>query len=138
MGLLDQITNAVSGMAGGGQGAQNPLLSAVLGMISNPQSGGLAGLVQQFQQKGLGKEMSSWVGTGQNLPVSGEQITSVLGSDQIAQIAQRLGMSSEQASGGLAGLLPTVIDKLTPKGQLPDQNALSGDLGSLVGKLLSH
>lgn len=138
MGLLDQITGAVSGMAGGQQGGQNPLVSVVLGMITNQQSGGLAGLVQQFQKKGLASQMASWVGTGQNMPVSGEQITGVLGSDQVTKIAQQLGMSSEQASTGLAGLLPNIIDKLTPNGTLPDQSALSGDLGSIVGKLLSR
>lgn len=136
MGLLDQVTSAVSGVAGGGQGAQNPLVSVVLGMIGDQRSGGLAGLVQQFQQKGLGAQMASWIGTGQNMPVSGQQVASALGNDRIAQIAQRLGMPGDQAAQGLAGLLPGVIDKLTPNGQLPDQSTLSGDLTSLVGRLL--
>jgi uncharacterized protein YidB (DUF937 family) len=138
MGLFDQVAGAVSGMAGGREEGQNPLVSVVLGMITNQQSGGLAGLVQQFQQKGLGSQMASWIGTGRNMPVSGEQIAAVLGGDQVTKIAQQLGMSSEQASAGLAGLLPNVIDKLTPNGKLPDQSALSGDLGSIMGKMLSR
>lgn len=137
MGLLDQAANAVSGMAGG-EGTQNPLVSAVLGLITDQQSGGLAGLVKQFQQQGLGTQMASWIGTGQNLPVSSEQIAGALGGDRIAQIAQRLGLSSDQAAGGLASLLPGVIDKLTPNGQLPDPNVPTGDLGSIVGKFLSR
>jgi uncharacterized protein YidB (DUF937 family) len=138
MGLFDQVAGAVSGMAGDQKDGQDPLVSVVLGMITNQQSGGLAGLVQQFQQKGLGSQMASWIGTGRNLPVSGEQIAGVLGSDQVTKIAQQLGMSSEQASAGLAGLLPNIIDRLTPNGALPDQSALSGDLGSIIGRMLTR
>jgi hypothetical protein len=81
MSLFDQLGQAVGGMLGGG-GNQNPLLQAVVGMLSqNSSSGGLAGLVQTLQKNGLTDIVNSWVGTGQNLPVSAQQIKQGLGGD---------------------------------------------------------
>jgi uncharacterized protein YidB (DUF937 family) len=91
-------------------------------MINN-QPGGLEGLVQQFHDKGLGGLVSSWVSTGQNLPISADQLQHVLGSEQVKELAARAGISSETASSHLTQLLPMLIDKLTPNGQLPDASA---------------
>lgn len=121
MGLLDSVVGA---LAGGQAEGGNPLLNVVMQLINNPQSGGLGGLVQSFQEGGLGEIVNSWVSTGQNLPISAEQLQSVLGSGQLQNIAAQLGMSTEQASGSLANLLPQVVDQLTPNGQLPE----GGDL----------
>jgi len=121
MGLLDSVVGA---LAGGQSGGDNPLLNIVMQLINNPQTGGLGGLVQSFQQGGLGDIVNSWVSTGQNLPISAEQIQAVLGGGQLQNIAAQLGMTTEQASGGLAGLLPQLVDQLTPNGQVP----ASGDL----------
>jgi uncharacterized protein YidB (DUF937 family) len=120
MGLFDSVVGA---LAGGQSGNGNQLLDVVMQLI-NSQPGGLAGLVQSFQQGGLGEIVNSWVSTGQNLPVSAEQLQSVLGGGQLQDIAAQLGMSPEQATGGLADLLPQVVDNLTPTGQLPE----GGDL----------
>ncbi len=103
--------------------SSNPLASTVMQMINN-QPGGLSGLVQQFHDKGLGSLASSWVGTGQNLPISADQIQHVLGSDQVKELAAKVGISPEAASSHLAQLLPLVIDKLTPNGQLPQTSSL--------------
>ena len=121
MGLLDSVVGA---LAGGQSGGESPLLNVVMQLINNPQTGGLAGLVQSFQQGGLGSIVNSWVSSGQNLPISAEQIQAVLGGGQLQNIAAQLGMSTEQASGGLADLLPQLVDKLTPNGQVPE----GGDL----------
>ena len=120
MGLFDSVVGA---LAGGQSGNGNQLLDVVMQLI-NSQPGGLAGLVQSFQQGGLGEIVNSWVSTGENLPVSAEQLQSVLGGGQLQDIAAQLGMSPEQATGGLADLLPQVVDNLTPTGQLPE----GGDL----------
>ncbi len=120
MGLLDSVVGA---LAGGQSGGDNPLLGIVMQLLNN-QPGGLAGLVQSFQQGGLGDIVNSWVSTGQNLPISAEQLQSIFGSGQLQDIAAQLGVSAEQASGSLADLLPTVVDQLTPNGQLPQ----GGDL----------
>ena len=66
-------------------------MEQVLGLINNPETGGLAGLVETFKSKGLGDAMSSWIGTGENKPVSGEEIANTIGSDKIQEIAGKLG-----------------------------------------------
>lgn len=120
MGLLDSVVGA---LAGGQSGGDNPLLGIVMQLLNN-QPSGLGGLVQSFQQGGLGDIVNSWVSTGKNLPISAEQLQSVLGSGQLRDIAAQLGVSPEQASGSLADLLPRVVDQLTPNGQLPQRGDL--------------
>lgn len=115
MGLLDSVVGSL--VAGNTQGG-NGLFDVVTQLIQT-QPGGLAGLVQSLQQGGLAEVVNSWVSTGQNMPVSGQQLASALGGDQLQNIAAQLGVSPEQASGSLADLLPQVVDQLTPNGQLP-------------------
>ena len=136
MGLFDSIAGQVAGALSGQGGAQGSgLLQLLMGLINNPQTGGLQGLIAAFQDKGLGDLVSSWVGTGQNLPISPEQLQSVLGSGQIGQIAQQLGLSSQEVSGQLSALLPQVIDGITPNGQVPEGDAMQNALGMLSGLL---
>jgi uncharacterized protein YidB (DUF937 family) len=135
MGLLDQVIGGLTGKLTG-SGDQKNLLESVIGMINNPETGGLTGLVQSFKDKGLGNAITSWVGTGENLPVSGEQIQQVISSDKIQEIAGKLGLSGGEVSTMLAGLLPQVIDKLTPNGNLPEGNLVEQGLSLLKNKLL--
>lgn len=123
MGILDNLANAVGGGA-------NPV-AAITDLLQN-QEGGLAGLVQGFEQKGLGQIAQSWVGTGANLPVSAEQIQSVIGSGPLAAIAQKLGLDPQQAASQVSALLPQLVDHLTPDGVLPAAGA--GGLGDLLSK----
>jgi len=117
MGLLDEMENkAVTSMLGN---SSNPLATSLLQMINN-QPGGLSGLAQSFHEKGFGGIMSSWVGTGQNLPITADQIQHVLGSEQVKELAAKAGISPDLASSSLATMLPSLIDKLTPNGQMPD------------------
>lgn len=121
MGLLDGMENkAISSMLGQ---SSNPLATSLLQMINN-QPGGLSGLVQSFHDKGLGGIVSSWVGTGQNIPVTADQIQHVLGSEQVKELAAKAGISTDLASSSLATMLPSLIDKLTPNGQVPDHSTL--------------
>jgi len=96
--------------------------------------GGLSSLMKKFDAAGLGDKVKSWVGKGDNLPVSGNDIKSVLGSGQISAVASKLGISSEEATSKIAGLLPTIIDKLTPDGVVPDPDALAGKLTGFLKK----
>ncbi|MGB9195275.1 MAG: YidB family protein [Azonexus sp.] len=121
MSLLDQ---ALGALAGGQSGDNSALLQTVMQLVNNPQNGGLEGLIQSFQQGGLGEIVNSWVSTGQNLPISAEQIQSVLGRSSLSGLAAQLGVSPEQASGSLADMLPQLIDQMTPNGQMPQ----GGDL----------
>jgi uncharacterized protein YidB (DUF937 family) len=130
MGLLDGLVGqALGGLLGGGQ--QNALVNSVLGMLGNQQGGGLAGLLGQLKQGGLEQHVSSWVGTGENMQVSGDQLAQALGAEQVANIAQQAGVEPHQASAGLAQLLPQLIDKLTPNGALPQGGELQAGLASL-------
>jgi uncharacterized protein YidB (DUF937 family) len=113
-------------------------MNLVTGLIANPNGGGLAGLLQQFQAGGLGRLADSWVGTGQNLPISAAQIQSVLGSEQIQQMAAKAGIAPEALSGQLANLLPQLVDKITPDGNIPDQDALQQGLGGLLQGFLGR
>ena len=90
------------------------------------------GLVQSFHEKGLGAIASSWVGTGQNMPVSADQIHQVLGSDQVKALAAKAGISPDMAGGAIASLLPTLVDKLTPNGQVPEHSNVMDMVGGLL------
>ena len=136
MGLLDQLAGSLlSGAAGGTQQAgQNPLLQEAMSLIQ--QNGGLPGLLSKFQQSGLGAHAESWVSSGANLPISVDQLHQVLGSDAVASIASKLGMDHAQVSGGLAALLPQLVNQLTPNGSVPANHAdlLSEGLALLSGR----
>ena len=134
MGLFDTIVGAIQGQAGGASGAQGDLLSSVMGMLNDPNNGGLSGLVEKFTKGGLGEQVASWVGTGHNLPISADQIHSVLGAVGLQDIAAKLGISTTEAAGHLSTVLPQVVDKLTPNGQLP---AAGTDLSQLAMTALS-
>jgi uncharacterized protein YidB (DUF937 family) len=86
--------------------------------------GGLGGLLSQFQQKGLGDVMNSWIGSGQNQSISPNQLGSALGPQIIKILAQKSGLSEQEITSHLSQILPNVVDKLTPNGRLPTQPEL--------------
>ena len=121
MGLLDEVEGkALSSMLGS---SSSPLATGLMQMINN-QPGGLQGLIQSFHDKGMGSLVQSWVGSGQNLPISADQISHVLGSDQVKQLATSAGISPDAAGATLSKLLPMLIDHATPNGQVPQQSNL--------------
>jgi uncharacterized protein YidB (DUF937 family) len=136
MGLLDDLSKQVGGL--GGSALTNPqVIAAVVSLLSTHDSpvggsGGLGALVQAFQGKGMGDLVSSWIATGPNPPATADQISSVLGAGTLEQFAARAGVSHGEAGGLLAALLPTVIDRLTPQGKVPDASALEPALGGLL------
>ena len=121
MGLLDDVLRAVSGAAAGAADPSHRTLATELcGMLAGGgTSKGLGGLVDMFNQKGLGDVMSSWVSTGRNLPISPEQIQAVLGSSQVQALAAKAGIDPAKASAAIAQILPQLVDRCTPNGQLP-------------------
>ena len=161
MGLVDGLLNAALGGNSNNNSIQGALLNAVLkqvlggnnnqggsggladmlgGLLGGGQAqqagtqvaGGLGGLADLLSQAGLGEQVQSWIGTGENQPVSAEQIQATLGqAGTLGQIAQDAGVSEQQAAGGLAELLPGLINKLTPNGQID-----AGDIASVLGSLL--
>jgi uncharacterized protein YidB (DUF937 family) len=130
MGLFDNVLKSVTGKAG--EGSQSALATATMTMLCS-HIGGISGLAQQFSAHGLGSIISSWIGTGQNMPISGEQLQNVLSSEQIERVASQAGVSPEAAISGLARILPLVVDHLTPDGEIPQ-----GDLMSKCTELLKQ
>ncbi len=125
MGLFDLAGE----LLGGSQGGNNAnALGAVLSMVNN-HPGGLPGLISAFEQNGLGGAVNSWVSTGQNQPVSGDQIQNVMGEAQLQEVAAKLGIPPEAASSVIAQVLPGIVSHLTPNGQVPSSNSNLLELG---------
>lgn len=136
MGLFDSVLGAVSG-----QLQQQGGLTSVLGglLADNGEMGGLGGLIEKFKQGGMGDQVKSWIGNGQNLPITAEQITQILGSDTVRNIARQLGIDPDQAAQQLSAMLPGLIDKLTPHGEAPAGGlGNSNDLMSMLGGFLGR
>jgi uncharacterized protein YidB (DUF937 family) len=128
MGLLDDILKSSLGGQQASGSQAGALVKGVLDLLDDPQEGGLGGLSQGFQQQGLGDVLSSWIGTGANRSISPDQVTSALGRERVEGLAQRAGISTSQAPSILAAVLPALVDKLTPDGQVP-QRALLQERG---------
>jgi uncharacterized protein YidB (DUF937 family) len=155
MGLLPGlISNAIGSMLSGNQ-AQNPLGSLLGGLGAGKQSqggnmllqlalsllqqnGGLEGVLDKFRQGGLAQQADSWVSTDQNMNISGDQLQQVFGSSTISDLASRLGMSEEQTGSAMAQVLPEVINRLTPEGQVPanDNEEIAQGLSMLANSEL--
>jgi uncharacterized protein YidB (DUF937 family) len=108
MGLLD-------GMLGGIVGAG--MVSVVNNILD--QHGGLQGVINQFEQKGLGATVQSWVGTGPNQAITPDQVHQVLGPDLLQQLSAKSGLSVQDLASKLATVLPQAVDKMTPDGKVP-------------------
>lgn len=146
MGILDGLVkDALGGILGGssapgssaGQGGtgQSPLIAIVLQLIQS--QGGLPAILAKLKNAGLGKQADSWVSTGDNTPVSPEQLTQALGPETMAQLSTQAGVDQNTVATQLSQLLPSLVDKLTPDGNVPDnhQDLLSQGLSSLSGYL---
>ena len=136
MGLFDQIAGQLMGSPASQQQdsvSQSALLTGVMGMID--RAGGLPVILQQLKDSGLSDHVASWIGTGDNQTVSGNQITDALGNENIEHIAHDSGIDTQHVSSGLAQLLPQIIDQLTPNGQVPEDGLLAQGLQLLKGRL---
>ena len=143
MGLLDGLLGAISGAEGQQTQTNDPkamLMQAALSMLSSQSGagelGGLSGLLSQFRNAGLTDVVNSWVGNGQNQPISADQVQQALGGGQLQQLAQAAGLSQDEAAGHLSEILPELINKLTPNGQVQESGGGLGDLAGLLGGFL--
>ncbi len=152
MGLLDNL-GALAGQLGNGQQGSTgndpkaALVEAVLGMLVHGNEpgglggsggiGGLGGLLQRFQNAGLGDAVASWVGTGANLPVSANDVKTALSAGLLRTLAEHAGIDEDQVASHLSGILPQLVDKLTPNGQVPPAGVPLGGVADLMGSL-SH
>ena len=154
MGILDGILgNVLGGMAGGATGglrreADSPL-GSVLGRLGGgsgvakmaflalafqllQRAGGISGLIEKLRNSGLGQHADSWVGTGRNMPVAPDQLRSAIGPDVLDQLARHFNLSEEEASAGLAQVMPELVNEMTPEGQVPD------DQDQMISEALSQ
>ncbi|OXI34889.1 hypothetical protein CFB89_09255 [Burkholderia sp. AU16741] len=135
MGLLDIVGGLIGGQAGGN--SQSALIATALEFINN-QPGGLNGLIEKFKAGGAGEIIGSWVGTGENQPISPDTLQNVLGSDVVGSLASKVGIDPSQASSILAQVLPHVVNGATPNGEVPasgqvDTSNVLGTLTQLAG-----
>ncbi|MGY4725215.1 MULTISPECIES: YidB family protein [Burkholderia] len=135
MGLLDIVGGLIGGQAGGN--SQSALITTALEFINN-QPGGLNGLIEKFQKGDAGEVIGSWVGTGENQPISADTLQNVLGSDVVGSLASKVGIDPGQASSILAQVLPHVVNSATPNGEVPaggqiDTSNVLGTLTQLAG-----
>jgi len=141
MGILDSVVSALNSSSGGGAPAANASGSAIVSEVlttlrSQGGAGGLGNLMQAFENGGLGHVFQSWVASGQNLPVSPDQINKVLGSSGMLQrIAQATGLQPADVAQHLSVLLPQIVDHLTPNGQV-HQGDVIGALEGLAQRFL--
>lgn len=140
MGLLDGLLGAIGGAQGQATQTNDPkamLVQAALSMLTNQSgTGGLGGLLSQFQNAGLSDVVNSWVGNGENQPVSADQVQQALGGGHLEQLAQAAGLSQDEAASHLSEILPELINKLTPNGQVPAAGGGLEDLAGMLGGLL--
>ena len=142
-GAADTNATAAPGRAGipglgtlAATGSTAVILSQVMSMIQS-RPGGLAGILQSIQQGGLEHLVESWIGTGQNLPLSADQLRNTLGSDWISRASQATGLPQSEAEQHLSNLLPQIVDHLSPDGRMP-QGDLQSELATLAQRLLPH
>ena len=132
------LGDILGGLTGGGDargampGGMGGLLTALLPLVGGMLAGGgLQKMLSGFQANGLEAKADSWVGTGENAPISGADVRKVVGDDQIAQIAAKLGVSEDEAADAVAQVLPAVVDRVSPDGHLAPESDLDAAFGAL-------
>ena len=130
-GLLGGILGGGGRASSGGLGG-NPMLRMLLPLVASMlANGGLQKVLSRLQEKGKATEADSWVSHGENRPVAGEDIRDAVGDDEITSIADKLGVSRDEAASAVAAVLPDVVDQVTPSGELPPDDELEAQLGRL-------
>jgi uncharacterized protein YidB (DUF937 family) len=132
MGLLDGLLGNLMGSFLEGSQERNPVgsgnqtqggnLFLQIALMMLQQNGGLEGVLNKFRQGGLAQQADSWVSTGPNMNISGDQLQQVFGSPALSDLASKLGMPTGQAGSALAQILPQLIDQLTPHGQVTESS----------------
>ena len=133
MGILGSLIKGVTGQS---SDTTNPsAMGGILEMITGGGTGGIQGLIKKLTDGGLGNTVKSWIGMGENEPVEPDKLQNALGSDMVEKFASKMGISQSEAASQLSKQLPTVIDKLTPDGKLPESGNLS-NVQDLLKKFL--
>ena len=142
MGLFDSIAGqvaqqATAALSGQGGAGGEKMMQMVMGLLNDPELGGISGLVSAFQKNGLGEVVASWISNNTNLPISAAQIQSVLGQGPLQDLAAKTGLSTNEVATNLSEHLPGLVDQLTPEGKLPSGDLMAQGLGMLKGFMKS-
>jgi uncharacterized protein YidB (DUF937 family) len=124
------LADVLGGLLGGGQPGADPRLGGAL-------RGGLGGMADMFRQAGMQRQVDSWIAQGPNLAVSPNEITAALGESQLSQLAEQSGMSRSDVSRELADILPGMVDRMTPGGEMPRQDLGADELGTWMSDVLN-
>ena len=134
-GFFGQIVGGLMGNGGSIAAALPGMLTQLLGSAQGAAGGGLPGLLAQLENAGLGQQVASWVGPGENLPIAAKHILAAIPPEQLDAWAAKVGVSHEQLANVLAQVLPHAIDHATPGGELPSEGTPAPDLSGLIGRI---
>ena len=121
---IDSLVSALSGLTGG----------------SNDQGGGLdiGSILANMQSGGMADMAASWLGDGENEAISSDQVTNIFGQDKISDFASKLGLSEDEAVGGLRDAIPNMVDKASSGGSILDSiGGISGAI-NLASKMFGR
>lgn len=137
--MFDSIINEAKGKFGLGDKAGG-LVATLLGLIANPSSGGFDGFINRFKEVGLGDKAESWITTGENTPLTDEEVESAFGNETLDSVAAQAGIDRAAATSALGAITPQIVDALTPDGEIPDEEGLLdkvkgflSDFGGAIG-----
>ena len=120
MGIFEKMEGAIGGQSGINEQQHNTLLQTAMEMFGN--RAGIGSLLGNAQSSGLSSIVQSWIARGENQPVNPEQTSQIVGQDRIQQLASRAGIPAGVATMVLSRILPSVVDKATPEGKVPDED----------------
>jgi uncharacterized protein YidB (DUF937 family) len=119
-GLLGEV---LKGALGGNTAPRPQQLPDIFGQVlKNTDLGSIGGLLKQLQEGGLERQIGSWLGTGQNLPVTPAQIKDALGNEQIRQIAQQMGIPVDDVLKLITQFFPEAVNQASPEGELKPEH----------------
>ena len=129
------LGSLLGGATGGGSGSPlTALIPVVTGMLAG---GGLSKIMSGMQSAGLEDKAKSWISKGENQPISADEVKQVVPAEKIAEVAQKTGVSHEDAASLIAQALPAVVSHVTPDGHVPDAGSIEQTLGKLVSAATS-
>lgn len=143
MGIFDALSGALgealrqSGRPAGQPPAasgQASFSGAFSEILASSGLGSLSGLVQRLEQGGLGEQVSSWLGSGANLPVSADELRAALGNEQVQRIAQQFGIPTDRILQILAQHLPETVDKASPNGKIEEPGQATPGFDTASGR----
>jgi uncharacterized protein YidB (DUF937 family) len=124
MGILDEVTAKL-----GGQHGQEGGIASLQKLFSS--NGGLQGMTSKLTNSGLGHQVQSWIGTGENQPVSGQQVQQAMDQNDVHQMAKNAGMSDKETCDQVAKAMPEMVNQATPQGQIPQQDPFAKGMDSI-------